>query len=68
MWYNSRGGADDFYESPYTWPLCYLLGGGHLLALGQDQWDAITRQLTKFGLVHKEYGIGYEQLHQEDNY
>jgi hypothetical protein len=68
-WYNSRDGADDFYESSYNWPLYYLLGGGdHLLALGQRQWDAITRQLTEFGLVHKEYEIGYDQFHQAESY
>ena len=68
-WYNSRDGADDFYESSYNWPLLYLLGGGdHLLELGQRQWDAITRQLTGFGLVHKEYEFGYDQFHQGESY
>jgi hypothetical protein len=68
-WYNSRDGADDFYESSFNWPLFYLLGGGdHLLALGQRQWDAITRQLTHFGLVHKEYEFGYDQFHQAESY
>lgn len=68
-WYNSRDGADDFYESSFNWPLAYLLGGGdHLLALGQRQWDAITEQLTGFGLVHKEYEFGYDQFHQAESY
>ena len=68
-WYKSRDGADDFYESSFNWPLFYLLGGGdHLLALGQRQWDAITRQLTEFGLVHKEYEFGYDQFHQAESY
>jgi hypothetical protein len=68
-WYNSRDGADDFYESSYNWPLYYLLGGGdHLLALGQRQWDAITRHLSEFGLVHKEYERGYDQFHQAESY
>src|SRR2546422_355712 len=32
--WQSRDGADDFYESFYNWPLLYLLGGGdHLLPL-----------------------------------
>lgn len=68
-WYGSRDGADDFYESSFNWPLLYLLGGGdHLLELGQRQWDAITRQLTEFGLVHKEYEFGYDQFHQAESY
>lgn len=69
-WYeNVRDGADDFYESSFNWPLAYLLGGGdHLLTLGQRQWDAITRQLTEFGLVHKEYEFGYDQFHQAESY
>lgn len=68
-WYGSRDGADDFYESSFNWPLLYLLGGGdHLLELGQRQWDAITRQLTEFGLVHKEYELGYDQFHQAESY
>lgn len=68
-WSNSRDGADDFYESSFNWPLFYLLGGGdHMLALGQRQWDAITRQLTDFGVVHKEYELGYDQFHQAESY
>ena len=69
VWRNGRDGADDMYESSYNWPLLYLLGGGdHLLELGQRQWDAITRQLTDFGLVHKEYERGYDQFHQGESY
>jgi hypothetical protein len=65
----SRDGADDFYESSYNWPLLYLLGGGdHLLTLGQRQWDAITAQLTKAGMVYKEYELGYDQFHQGESY
>jgi len=68
-WSGSRDGADDFYESSYNWPLLYLLGGGdHLLELGQRQWDAITRQLTELGPVHKEYERGYDQFHQGESY
>lgn len=64
-----RDGADDFYESFYNWPLLYLLGGSDdLLALGLRQWDAMTRQLTRLGLVHKEYERGYDQFHQSESY
>ncbi len=65
----SRDGADDFYESAYNWPLFYLLGGGnHLLAHGQQIWDGITRQLTRAGMVYKEYELGYDQFHQGESY
>ncbi|MCC6169941.1 MAG: hypothetical protein IT329_22170 [Caldilineaceae bacterium] len=68
-WRNGRDGLDDLYESFYNWPLLYLLGGGdHLLALGQRQWDAITRQGEGFGLVHDEYEVGYDQFHQAESY
>jgi hypothetical protein len=64
-----RDGADDFYESFYNWPLLYLLGGSdELLALGLRQWEATTRQLTRLGLVHKEYERGYDQFHQAESY
>ena len=66
---NSRDGADDFYESAFNWPLFYLLGGDdHLLTEGQRLWDGITRQLTRAGMVHKEYELGYDQFHQGESY
>ncbi len=68
-WKNSRDGGDDLYESSYNWPLLYLMGGGeHLLAEGQRLWEAITRQLTRLGTVHKEYELGYDQFHQAESY
>ncbi len=67
--YQSRDGADDFYESFYNWALLYLLGGAdHLLDLAQREWDAITKQLTELGLVYKEYERGYDQFHQGESY
>ncbi|MBC8099185.1 MAG: hypothetical protein H7Y11_07060 [Armatimonadetes bacterium] len=67
--YQSRDGADDFYESFYNWALLYLLGGDdHLLALAHRAWDAVTQQLTELGLVHKEYERGYDQFHQGESY
>lgn len=64
-----RDGADDFYESFYNWPLLYLLGGSDdLLALGLRQWEVTTRQLTRLGLVYKEYERGYDQFHQAESY
>ena len=68
-WRNSRDGLDDLYESFYNWPLFYLLGGGdHMLPLAQAEWDAITRQGEGFGLVDREYEIGYDQFHQGESY
>jgi hypothetical protein len=67
--WQSRDGADDFYESSFNWPLLYVLGGGdHLLPLALRQWDAITAQLTRLGLVYKEYERGYDQFHQGESY
>jgi hypothetical protein len=67
--YQSRDGADDFYESFYNWALLYLLGGSNdLLRLAHFHWDAVTEQLTKLGLVHKEYERGYDQFHQGESY
>jgi len=66
---NSRDGADDFYESAYNWPLFYLLGGdNHLLTEGQRLWDGITQQLTRAGMLHNEYELGYDQFHQGESY
>jgi hypothetical protein len=67
--YQSRDGADDFYESFYNWPLLYLLGGDdQLLAWAHQHWDGVTAQLTQLGLVVKEYERGYDQFHQGESY
>lgn len=64
-----RDGADDFYESFYNWPLLYLLGGSdELLPLSLQQWEAMTQQLTRLGLIYKEYERGYDQFHQAESY
>jgi hypothetical protein len=68
-WGDSRDGMDDFYESFHNFSQCYLLGGGdHLHAMADHHWDGITRQLTKFGRIHKEYERGYDQFHQCESY
>ena len=65
---NIGGSEDDFYESFYNWPLLYLLGGGDdLLELGVRQWNAVTRQLTQMGRVHKEYARRDDQFHQAES-
>lgn len=67
--FQTRDGADDFYESFYNWALLYVLGGGdHLLDMAHHHWDGVTRQLTRLGLVRKEYERGYDQFHQGESY
>jgi hypothetical protein len=69
IWGETLGGSeDDFYESFYNWPLLYLLGGGdHLLELAVREWNAITRQLTAFGRVYKDYVRRDDQFHQSES-
>ena len=70
IWDDSWGGGspDDYYEPFFNWPLVYLMGGGdHLLSLAEKQWQAVTRQLTRLGTVHKEYGIREDQMHQSES-
>jgi hypothetical protein len=67
--YQSRDGADDFYEGFYNWALLYLIGGDdHLLERAHRAWDAVTLQLTRLGLVQDEYERGYDQFHQGESY
>ena len=62
-------GLDDAYESFHNWPLLYALGGGdHLLNMSMKEFDAITRQFTKYGQVYKEYEQGYDWFHQGEGY
>jgi hypothetical protein len=68
-WSGSRDGMDDFYEAFHNFSQLYSLGGGdHLLEMADRHWDGITRQLTKFGRIHKEYERGYDQFHQCESY
>jgi hypothetical protein len=68
-WSGSRDGMDDFYEAFHNFAQFYSLGGGdHLLRLADTHWDGITRQLTKFGRIYKEYEKGYDQFHQSESY
>jgi hypothetical protein len=60
---------DDFYEAFTNFAQFYSLGGGdHLLGMADRHWDAITRQLTRFGRIYKEYERGYDQFHQSESY
>ena len=60
--------TDDLYESFYNWPLLHLLGGDDaLLPLSVRQWEAVTKQLTAYGLLHKEYPRCIDQFHQAES-
>lgn len=68
-WSGSRDGMDDFYEAFHNFAQFYSLGGGdHLLEMAERHWDGITRQLTGYGRIHKEYERGYDQFHQSESY
>ena len=68
-WHGGRDGMDDFYEAFHNFAQFYSLGGGdHLLEMADVHWDGITRQLSKFGRIHKEYEKGYDQFHQSESY
>jgi len=62
-------GLDDAHEGFHNWPLLYALGGGdHLSSTSMKEYDAITRQFTKYGQVYKEYEQGYDWFHQGEGY
>ncbi len=66
---------DDAYESFFSWPLFYLLGGDDkFLQLAQREFDAVTRQYARYAtgfghpMVVKEYEQGYDWFHQGEGY
>jgi hypothetical protein len=60
-----RDGVDDFYESFYQLPILYLLGGdADLLELSHRQWNAVTRQLSRLGMLEDEFERGFDWFHQ----
>ncbi|MBE7500277.1 MAG: hypothetical protein HS113_08215 [Verrucomicrobiales bacterium] len=62
-------GSDDGYESFYNFPLYYALGGPDpLLPLARRLWDAVTRQFTAYGQVHKEFDGYYDWMHHGESY
>lgn len=69
IWDGSPGGSeDDFYEPFHNWPLLYLLGGAnHLLEQSDYAWEAVTRQLTRYGLVKNDYSRRDDQFHQGES-
>lgn len=62
-------GSDDGYESFLSFPLFYLLGGDESIhALGRKEWDAVTRQFTNYGQVHREFDAYYDWMHHGESY
>jgi len=62
-------GSDDGYESFYNFPLYYALGGPEEIhALSRKLWDAVTRQFTRYGLVHREFDAYYDWMHHGESY
>ncbi|MBC8081540.1 MAG: hypothetical protein H7X86_14445 [Gorillibacterium sp.] len=66
---------DDAYESFHNWPLFYLAGGADkFLDQSEREFDAITRQFTRYDTGHgnpiivKEYEQGYDWFHQGEGY
>lgn len=66
---------DDAYESFHNWPLLYLAGGDRkFLDISQKEFDAITKQFTRYDTGHghpivvKEYEQGYDWFHQGEGY
>lgn len=64
----SIGGTDNGLEAFLSFPLCYLLGGGeHLQEIGRREWEAITRQYTEYGAVHREFPDGFDWFHHSES-
>jgi hypothetical protein len=61
-------GSDDAYEAFFNLPLLASLCGD--LDLDQrvrDIWEAVTRQFTEFGQVHREYDGYYDWMHHGES-
>ena len=62
-------GSDDAYESFFTFPLHYALGGHERYrALARKQWEAITWQFTEYGQLHREFDAYYDWMHHGESY
>src|SRR5262249_18144986 len=62
---SGRVRGDAFYESIHNWPLFYVFGGGdHVLPHASRVWDGITRQLTAYGFLSREYDRALDWFHQ----
>jgi hypothetical protein len=56
--------SDAFYEPLHNWPDAYALGGGEqLLQHASRSWEAITEQLTGYGLLTDEFDLELDWFH-----
>jgi hypothetical protein len=61
-------GSDDAYESFYTFPLFYALGGDERYReLGRKHWEAVTWQWTEYGQIHREFDAYYDWMHHGES-
>lgn len=61
-------GSDDAYEAFFNLPLLAAMGGD--LELDQrirEHWEAVTRQFTVFGQIHREYDGYYDWMHHGES-
>jgi len=61
--------ADDLYESFFNWPTLYALGGSEWFKeMAFREWEAITRQVTRYGRASKEFINDDDWFHNGENY
>jgi hypothetical protein len=61
-------GSDDAYESFYTFPLFYALGGSERYRdLARKHFEAVTWQWTEYGQVHREFDAYYDWMHHGES-
>ena len=61
-------GSDDAYESFYTFPLFYALGGDERYCeLARKHWEAVTWQWTEYGQIHREFDAYYDWMHHGES-
>ena len=61
-------GSDDGYESFHNWPLYYALGGAaEIHDRSRFLWDAVTRQFSAYGQIHREFDAYYDWMHHGES-
>ena len=61
-------GSDDGYESYGNWPLFYVLGGAASVhEQSRFLWEAVTRQFTAYGQIHREFDGYYDWMHHGES-